>query len=143
MARLSRRLSYSFRWPISTSSTLILLSKIQIKDTTSCFALHSLLMSLYYDAATVLTSDALQGSLKSRVYNGNAGIKAKPAHVYALISECAKYDTFLKEVIDNAAILAHEPKVCASLSRSTKSPLTDPALAVCLALPSTVPSPGP
>jgi 25S rRNA (cytosine2278-C5)-methyltransferase len=72
-------------------------------------------MSLYYDAATVLTGDELQGSLKSRIYNQNAGLKAKPAHVYALIAECAKYDTFLKEVIDNAGILAHEAKVCERL----------------------------
>lgn len=68
-------------------------------------------MSLYYDAATVLTGDTLQGSLKSRIYNSNAGIKSKPAHLYALISECAKYDVFLKEVIDNTGILAHESKV--------------------------------
>lgn len=71
-------------------------------------------MSLYYDAAAVLTGDTLQGSLKSRIYNSNAGLKSKPAHVYALISECAKYDVFLKEVIDNTGIVAHESKVRAS-----------------------------
>jgi hypothetical protein len=70
-------------------------------------------MSLYYDAANVLSGESLQGSLKSRIYGANAGFKSKPAHVYALISECAKYDLFLSEVIDKSGILAHEPKVCA------------------------------
>ena len=89
-------------------------------------------MSLYYDAVTVLTGDALQGSLKSRVYSPNASLKAKPAHVYALISECAKYDSFLKEVIDNAGFLVHEPKVC-SIVHMSKAPLTDRVVPVCLA----------
>lgn len=68
-------------------------------------------MSLYYDAATVLTNDGLSGSLKSRIYGNNLELKSKPAHLYALISETAKFDGFLKEVIDNAGLLAQEPKV--------------------------------
>ncbi|ETN42587.1 uncharacterized protein HMPREF1541_01744 [Cyphellophora europaea CBS 101466] len=73
-------------------------------------------MSLYYDAVTVLSGDQSQGSLKSRVYNPHAGLKSKPAHVYALISESAKYDVFLKEVVDNAGLLAQEPKITPLLS---------------------------
>lgn len=77
-------------------------------------------MSLYYDAATVLSSTELRGSLKSRVYGNDRSLKSKPAHLYALISECAKYDFFLKEVIDNAGILKHEPKVWRTLSPCCK-----------------------
>lgn len=82
-------------------------------------------MSLYYDAVTVLTDHTLQGTLKSRIYSGNANLKAKPAHLYALISECAKYDLFLKEVIENTGLLEHEPKVCLMSMRRLKSRLTD------------------
>ena len=68
-------------------------------------------MSLYYDAVDILAGDAQHGSLKSRVYSSNAHLTSKPAQVYALITECAKYDEFLKEVIDNAGVLAQESKV--------------------------------
>ena len=68
-------------------------------------------MSLYYDAATVLTATGQGGSLKSRIYGNETGVKSTPAHLYALISETAKYDRFLKEVIDHAGLLVHEPKV--------------------------------
>ncbi|RVX72027.1 hypothetical protein B0A52_04625 [Exophiala mesophila] len=68
-------------------------------------------MALYYDAATVLGTDLQVGSLKSRVYDGSLSLQSKPAHLYALISETAKYDTFLSEVINNAGILALEPKL--------------------------------
>lgn len=68
-------------------------------------------MSLYYDAATVLTSEVSGGSFKSRIYGNKLDLKSKPAHLYALISETAKFDLFLKEVIDNADFLAQEPKV--------------------------------
>ncbi|KAL2417275.1 25S rRNA (cytosine-C(5))-methyltransferase rcm1 [Exophiala dermatitidis] len=73
-------------------------------------------MSLYYDAATVLTNDGLSGSLKSRIYGNKLELKSKPAHLYALISETAKFDGFLKEVIDNAGLLAQEPKLNPTLS---------------------------
>jgi putative methyltransferase len=70
-------------------------------------------MSLYYEAASVLT-DGTGGSLKSRIYNDTAKYKSRPAQLYALITETAKYDVFLKEVIENADILKLEPKVCSS-----------------------------
>ncbi|EXJ83553.1 hypothetical protein A1O1_07176 [Capronia coronata CBS 617.96] len=73
-------------------------------------------MSLYYDAAAVLTTDALGGSLKSRIYGNKLDLKSKPTHLYALISETAKFDLFLKEVIDNAGILSHEVKLTPTLS---------------------------
>jgi putative methyltransferase len=69
-------------------------------------------MSLYYEAASVLTDEAGGGSLKSRIYNDTAKFKSRPAQLYALITETAKYDIFLKEVIENADILRLEPKVC-------------------------------
>ena len=68
-------------------------------------------MSLYYDAATVLAAEGQEGSLKSRIYGDKLGLRSKSAHLYALISETAKYDTFLKEVIDNAGLLSQESKV--------------------------------
>ncbi|KAM5431254.1 putative 25S rRNA (cytosine(2278)-C(5))-methyltransferase [Microsporum ferrugineum] len=65
-------------------------------------------MSLYFDAASVLSGPSNAGSLKSRVYNGKW--KSPPAQIYALIVEVAKYNACIKEVIDAAGILAHEPK---------------------------------
>ena len=70
------------------------------------------LMSLYYEAASILTDETVGGSLKSRIYNDAAKFKSRPAQLYALITETAKYDAFLKEVIENAGILKLEPKVC-------------------------------
>lgn len=67
-------------------------------------------MSLYHDAANVLQQDD-GGSLKSRIYGPKANLRSKPAHVYALIKECAKYDIVLKEVIENSGLLARERKV--------------------------------
>ncbi|KAE8355986.1 S-adenosyl-L-methionine-dependent methyltransferase [Aspergillus coremiiformis] len=68
-------------------------------------------MSLYYDAVKVLTSPSLAGgSFKSRIYNART-LKASPAQVYALIIEASKWDTVLKEVIENAGILKLEPKL--------------------------------
>ncbi|KAH0837471.1 hypothetical protein AYO21_08930 [Fonsecaea monophora] len=73
-------------------------------------------MSLYRDAETVLTANAQEGSLKSRIYGNKQGLKSKPAHIYALISETTKYDHFIKEVVDNADLLAREPKLTPILS---------------------------
>lgn len=67
-------------------------------------------MALYYDAASVLSSTETSGSFKSRIY-GNDNLKSKPAQIYALISETAKRDVFLKEVLENANLLEDEPKV--------------------------------
>ncbi len=85
-------------------------------------------MSLYYDAATVLGSSEQEGSLKSRIYGNKSALKSKPAHQYALISETAKYDRFLKEVIDSAGFLSQEPKVGYDLPRLFASLLIDPGL---------------
>lgn len=69
-------------------------------------------MSLYYEAASFLSpASSKEGSLKSRIFRTNVGVKSNPATIYALLSETAKYDTLLKDVIDNAGILALEPKV--------------------------------
>ena len=69
-------------------------------------------MSLYYDAATFFSStSSKEGSLKSRIFKNASNLKSAPATIYALVSETAKYDTLLKEVIDNAGLLALEPKV--------------------------------
>ena len=73
-------------------------------------------MSLYYDAASILSSSDLSGSLKSRIYAKDSKLKSKPPLLYALISETAKYDNFLKEVIDNADILSLEQKVGLTLA---------------------------
>ncbi|KAL6236844.1 hypothetical protein BDW75DRAFT_103323 [Aspergillus navahoensis] len=68
-------------------------------------------MSLYYDAASILTApSSAGGSFKSRLYNSR-NLKASPAQVYALITEAAKWDVLLKEVIDQAGILKLEPKL--------------------------------
>ncbi|KAL4982279.1 S-adenosyl-L-methionine-dependent methyltransferase [Aspergillus falconensis] len=68
-------------------------------------------MSLYYDAASILTApSSAGGSFKSRLYNSR-NLKASPAQVYALITEAAKWDILLKEVIDQAGILKLEPKL--------------------------------
>lgn len=68
-------------------------------------------MALYYDTAAVLSSAQGQGSLKSSIY-GDAAKKSRPTQIYALISQTAKRDVLLKEVIENAELLKHEPKVC-------------------------------
>lgn len=79
-------------------------------------------MSLYYDAVKILTSPSpTGGSFKSRIYNAR-NIKANPAQIYALTIEASKWDTVLKEVIDNAGILKLEPKVRLSFSTSPALP---------------------
>ncbi|GES62176.1 NOL1/NOP2/sun domain protein [Aspergillus terreus] len=67
-------------------------------------------MSLYHDAVSILSAPATGGSFKSRIYSSRS-LRANPAQVYALIVEAAKWDTLLKEVIDNAGILKLEPKL--------------------------------
>lgn len=69
------------------------------------------IMSIYYDAATILGAGSRAGSLKSRIYDNKLGLGSKPTHLYALISEAAKYDNFLKQVIDASNFLVQEPKV--------------------------------
>lgn len=78
-------------------------------------------MALYYDAASVLSSTETSGSFKSRIYNSTT-LKSKPAQIFALISETAKRDVFLKEVLENATLLEDEPKVSLSIISCPKSP---------------------
>jgi 25S rRNA (cytosine2278-C5)-methyltransferase len=69
-------------------------------------------MALYYDASSILASPASsEGSLRSRIYNSSTPIKSSPPLLYGLITECAKWDAVLSEVIDNAGIISQEPKV--------------------------------
>ncbi|KAF3481041.1 uncharacterized protein GIQ15_03800 [Arthroderma uncinatum] len=71
-------------------------------------------MSLYFEAATVLSGPSNAGSLKSRIYTGQW--KSPPAQIYALVVEAAKYDGFIKQVVDAAGLLSHEPKLTPLLS---------------------------
>jgi hypothetical protein len=69
-------------------------------------------MSLYYEAVSFLSpTSSKEGSLKSRIFKTASNLKSSPATIYALISETAKYNSLLKEVIDNAGLLALESKV--------------------------------
>jgi putative methyltransferase len=68
-------------------------------------------MSLYHEAAAILSSTGTEGgSLKSRIY-GNKDLKSPPAQLYALVFETCKWSPVLKEVIDASDILKHERKV--------------------------------
>lgn len=73
-------------------------------------------MSLYYEAAEVLTvSNDAGGSLKSRIFN-KKDLKSQPAQIYALAIETCKWSSVLKEVIENADILRLERKLSPILS---------------------------
>lgn len=69
-------------------------------------------MAVYYDAVSVLSipSDAA-GSLKSRIFSNNLGLKSQPAQIYALIIETCKWSLVLKEVIEKAKLLELEKKL--------------------------------
>lgn len=68
-------------------------------------------MSLYYEAADVLTAPTnAGGSLKSRIF-GKKDLKSQPAQIYALVIETCKWSSVLKEIIENASLLALERKV--------------------------------
>ncbi|KAF2466429.1 NOL1/NOP2/Sun domain family [Lindgomyces ingoldianus] len=68
-------------------------------------------MSLYYEAATVLTNpDKAGGSLKSRIYK-KEDRKSSPAQVFALVTEASKWSLVLKEVIEKSGLLAEERKL--------------------------------
>ncbi|EGC44038.1 NOL1/NOP2/sun domain-containing protein [Histoplasma capsulatum var. duboisii H88] len=72
-------------------------------------------MSLYIDAASILYSDSGSGgSFKSRVYKSK--LRSPARQVYALITETAKWDILLKEVVENANFLPLEPKLTPLLS---------------------------
>jgi hypothetical protein len=68
-------------------------------------------MSLYHEAAEILTSSSQEGgSLKSRVF-GRKNIKSTPNQLYALVLESCKWSAILKEVIHGAELLKFERKV--------------------------------
>jgi putative methyltransferase len=68
-------------------------------------------MSLYYEAADVLTAPTnAGGSLKSRIFS-KKDLKSQPAQIYALVIETCKWSSVLKEVVENADILRVERKV--------------------------------
>lgn len=68
-------------------------------------------MSLYHEAADVLTAPTnAGGSLKSRIFS-KKDLKSQPAQIYALTIETCKWSPVLKEVIENADILRLERKV--------------------------------
>ncbi|KAJ5758858.1 hypothetical protein N7520_006014 [Penicillium odoratum] len=67
-------------------------------------------MSLYFDAVNILTEPASGGSFKSRIYSAR-DLRAKPAQIYALIIEAAKWDTVLADVIDRSGLLDAERKL--------------------------------
>jgi 25S rRNA (cytosine2278-C5)-methyltransferase len=69
-------------------------------------------MSLYHEAADVLSAPTnIGGSLKSRIFS-NKDLKSQPAQIYALAIETCKWSPILKEVIEHADILRLERKVC-------------------------------
>ena len=68
-------------------------------------------MSLYHEAAGLLSAPTTHGgSLKSRIF-GNKELKSPPAQVYALVLETRKWSGVLKEVVENAQLLRAERKV--------------------------------
>ena len=69
-------------------------------------------MSLYYEAAAIINNEEkVGGSLKSRIY-GKQDLKSKPAQVFALIVEAAKWSGVLKGVVERSGLLGEERKVC-------------------------------
>ncbi|KAH0494287.1 hypothetical protein TgHK011_000912 [Trichoderma gracile] len=73
-------------------------------------------MSLYYEAAEILTSSSdAGGSLKSRVFGKKKG-KAPPGQLYALVLETAKWSPVLKEVIEKADLLRLERKLTPTIA---------------------------
>jgi putative methyltransferase len=68
-------------------------------------------MSLYHEAAEILSTSSQEGgSLKSRIF-GRKNIKSTPNQLYALAFESCKWSAVLKEVIEGAEVLKFERKV--------------------------------
>ena len=68
-------------------------------------------MSLYHEAASVLTNaEKVGGSLKSRIYD-KKNLKSNPAQLFALVTEASKWSRVLKEVVERSGILKDERKV--------------------------------
>ncbi|KAM5351484.1 hypothetical protein ACJ41O_004207 [Fusarium nematophilum] len=73
-------------------------------------------MSLYHEAAEVLSGSSNEGgSLKSRVFK-KKNLKSAPNQVYALVLESCKWSPVLKEVIEKSELLKHERKLTPTLS---------------------------
>ncbi|RFU79925.1 nol1 nop2 sun domain [Trichoderma arundinaceum] len=73
-------------------------------------------MSLYHEAAEILSSSSDSGgSLKSRVFGKKKG-KAPPGQLYALVLESAKWSPVLKEVIEKTELLKLERKLTPTLA---------------------------
>ena len=69
-------------------------------------------MSLYYEAAEVLTASAnAGGSLKSKIFS-NTDFKSHPTQIYALVIETSKWSFILSEIIEKAGLLNLERKAC-------------------------------
>lgn len=81
-------------------------------------------MSLYYEAADLLTAPTnAGGSLKSRIFS-KKDLKSQPGQIYALAIESCKWSSVLKEVVEKSEILRLEHKVgqhCTSSSAITHS----------------------
>ncbi|KAK1835077.1 NOL1/NOP2/sun family protein [Podospora conica] len=74
-------------------------------------------MSLYHETAALLSAPTTHGgSLKSRVFKKDSGLKSPPAQVYALALESCKWSAVLSEVIDNAGLLKAERKLTPPLA---------------------------
>ncbi|OCK85050.1 S-adenosyl-L-methionine-dependent methyltransferase [Lepidopterella palustris CBS 459.81] len=68
-------------------------------------------MSLYYEAASILTNaDKAGGSLKSRIFN-KKDLKSTPAQLFALVTEVSKWSAVLKEVVERSGVLKEERKL--------------------------------
>ncbi|OCL14341.1 S-adenosyl-L-methionine-dependent methyltransferase [Glonium stellatum] len=68
-------------------------------------------MSLYFEAASVLTNaENVGGSLKSRIYD-KKDLKSTPAQLFALVTEASKWSGVLKEVVERSGILKEERKL--------------------------------
>ena len=98
-------------------------------------------MSLYYEAADLLTAPTnAGGSLKSRIFN-KKDLKSQPAQVYALAIETCKWSSVLKEVVENAEILRLEHKVMFTPQLTCLLVLTWDSLVVTDSLDSSRPRP--
>ena len=74
-------------------------------------------MSLYYEGAKIVSQhDAPLGTLKSRIFGGAKALKAPPKQLYALVSQASKWSSILSEVVERAALLAHERKLSPALA---------------------------
>jgi putative methyltransferase len=78
-------------------------------------------MSLYYEAADILSNkDKAGGSLKSRIY-AKKDLKSSPANVYALVSEATKWSVVLKDVVEKSGVLREEKKVSSICSHTSQN----------------------